>query len=153
MTNRSASSLLHDMVSRVAVLAPVIAIGALLVGHSLFSPSPWVIAAQVFAVGIGIWARRSFSKGQFRTGADPAPGGLIRSGPYRIVRHPMYTAALVLVWSGVLSHWSTVNSLIGLSMVAVLVLRIPIEERAVREQYAEYEAYARTTKRLVPFVY
>jgi hypothetical protein len=75
------------------------AIAVLGVTGNLFSASPFVVAAQVAAIGLNVWARRSFQKGAFRVTAAPAGGSIIRRGPYRFIRHPMYSAALLFVWS------------------------------------------------------
>jgi protein-S-isoprenylcysteine O-methyltransferase Ste14 len=47
----------------------VVAIGVLAVTGNLFTSSPFVIAAQVAAVGLNVWARRSFQEGTFRVSA------------------------------------------------------------------------------------
>ena len=51
-----------------------------------------------------------------------APGGssIIRCGPYRFMRHPMYTAALLLfVWTAVVSHVSVLTLAIGIAVTVV----------------------------------
>jgi protein-S-isoprenylcysteine O-methyltransferase Ste14 len=145
-------SLVSRIVARLAVLAPVLAILALALLHSLVSRSPLVIAAQAAAVGLAIWARRSFAAGQFRVTAGAAPGGLIKIGPFRFIRHPMFTAALLFVWSAIIGHWSAASALIGLGLTLAIAIRIPVEERLVCARYPEYADYARATKRCIPFV-
>lgn len=120
--------------------------------HSLFSLSPFVIAAQVGAVGLNVWARRSFPKDAFRVAAVPSGSSVIRRGPYRFIRHPMYSAALLFIWTSILSHLSTLNLVIGLAVTVVIAVRIVTEERLLRARYPEYDEYARSTKALVPFI-
>ena len=143
---------MNKIISNFAVIAPVLALAALLLQRSLFSLSPLVIAAQAVAVGLAIWARRSFARGQFRVSAAPASGGLIKTGAFRVLRHPMYAAALLFVWAAILGHWSVANALIGIALVLVLLIRVPIEERLIQARYPEYGEYARTTKRVIPFL-
>lgn len=143
---------LDKLIARFAVLAPVVALALLALRHSLFSRSPFVIAAQLAAVGLAVWARRSFKAGQFRAVADPAAGGLIDSGPFRFIRHPMYAAALLLVWAAILGHWSVTNALIGFVLTLLIGMRMPIEERLVQARYPEYADYARRTKRVIPLL-
>lgn len=120
---------------------------------NLFSSSPFVIAAQVAAIGLGIWARRSFQKGAFRVTAAPGGSSIIREGPYRVVRHPMYSAALLLIWSGVVSHASVLTLAIGLAAIGLTAARVSAEERLLAARFPDYPDYARSTKALVPFVF
>jgi protein-S-isoprenylcysteine O-methyltransferase Ste14 len=78
--------------------------------------------------------------------------GVIRRGPYRLIRHPMYAAALVLIWATVLSHPSLLCLLVGAAVTVVVMPRILDEERRLRDRYPKYADYARSTKALVPFV-
>ncbi len=131
----------------------LIAIGILFIRRSVFSPSPWVIATQLFAIGLVIWARVTFMGQQFKVTADPGTGQLLQRGPYRFIRHPMYLAALLFVWASIISHWSLLNLFIGFLVVIVLIIRIHVEERLLWEKYPQYREYSHKTKRFIPFVW
>ncbi len=143
---------MSNLVARYSLFVVLLAIASLAFLHSLLSPSPWVIAGQVAGVGLAVWARRSFARGAFRITATPAGPAIMRHGPYRFVRHPQYAGATLVVWSSVLGHWSWVNAAIGTVVLAVVVARIVVEERLLRQRFPDYVAYARSTKRLVPFL-
>jgi protein-S-isoprenylcysteine O-methyltransferase Ste14 len=128
------------------------AIVVLAVTRSLFASAPVVIVVQALAVGLSVWARRSFPKGDFRVTAVPSGASIIRRGPYRFVRHPMYSAALLFIWAAILSHLSVVNVGIGLAVTLIVAMRVVAEERLLRARYPEYAEYARSTGALVPFV-
>ena len=132
------------------VIAAIVVLG---VTGNLFSPSPYVIAAQVLAIVVNLWARTSFQSGTFRVTAGPGASTLIRRGPYRFVRHPMYLAALVFIWAGIASHISLLTLAIGLVVTGVCLVRVIVEERLLRAKYPEYPDYARSTKALIPFLY
>jgi len=141
------------IISLLALPVLIAAYVILAVTGSLFSPSPLVIAAQVLAVGLSIWARRSFPKGAFRVAAAPAASAVIRRGPYRFIRHPMYAANLLFLWAAVLSHASAWTVALAVAVTAVVSVRIVFEERILRERYAaEYETYTRETKAVIPFL-
>lgn len=80
---------------------------------------------------------------------------VVERGPYRVVRHPAYTGA-VLTYLGIglaLGNWLSLLA-ISLSALAGYGYRIRIEERHLRRRLAGYEAYAeRTPYRLVPGVW
>jgi protein-S-isoprenylcysteine O-methyltransferase Ste14 len=132
------------------VLAAVVALAAT---GNLLSASPLVIAAQVAAVMLNLWARSSFEKGTFRVEAAPGGTSLIRRGPYRVLRHPMYSAALMFVWASVLGHISAFTVGLGVAVTALTMVRVGAEERLLQAQYPDYGEYMRTTKALVPFLY
>ncbi len=138
--------------SPLPLLLVIAAIILLAVTGNLFSSSPWVIAAQVAAVLLNLWARASFQRGTFRVTAGPEATSLLRGGPYRLIRHPMYGAALVFIWAGVASHISAWTVATGVLVTAVCVVRVVVEERLLRATYPEYLAYSRSTKALIPFV-
>lgn len=142
------------MVTSVLPLVFVVAaIVALAATGNLFSSSPFVIAAQVAAVGLNVWARRSFQKGTFRVSAAPAGTSIIRRGPYRVIRHPMYSAALLFIWAAVVSHASVLTLTIGIAATVVAIARVVAEERLLRAKYPEYHEYTRSTKALVPYLF
>jgi protein-S-isoprenylcysteine O-methyltransferase Ste14 len=142
------------MITSVVPLLFVIgSIAVLGVTGNLFSWSPLVIAVQAAAVGLAIWARRSFQRGTFRVTAAPGGSSIIREGPYRVVRHPMYSAALLIVWAAVVSHVSGLTLAIGVAMTGVAMARVFAEERLLVARFPEYSDYARSTNALVPFVF
>jgi len=80
---------------------------------------------------------------------------LVTRGPYRILRHPMYTG-LFLFFIGL--SLILCEAFICLGYMAVLVpgavRRIPMEERMLEERFGdEFEAYRARTWKLIPFVY
>ena len=138
--------------SPVPLVFAVAAIAVLGVTGNLFASSPFVITAQVAAVILNLWARISFQKGTFRVTAAPSGAPIITRGPYRFIRHPMYSAALIFIWAGVASHLSVFTLAIGIAITAVVITRVIVEERLLRAKYPEYLDYSRSTKPLIPFV-
>ncbi len=143
---------MSTFITRFALLAVITGLIVLAATGSLFSASPIVIALQLGAIALAVWARRSFPDGAFRVGATPATDTVIQRGPYRFIRHPMYAAALLIVWTAVLSHRSLTSLAVGIVVTGVAAVRIVLEERLLRDRYAEYAAYARATKAVVPFL-
>jgi protein-S-isoprenylcysteine O-methyltransferase Ste14 len=125
-------------------------------GGSLAVSSPILgaIGAVVFASGIAlaIWARVHLGRNWGMPMTQKAEPELVTSGPYRFVRHPIYSGLL----AGVLGTALATN-LIGLIIVAVLgayfYYSASIEEKNLMATFpTSYLAYRANTKMLIPFV-
>ena len=125
----------------------------LLVTRNLFSSSPFVICLQVVAFLLFLWARVTFGRRSYHVVADPTEGGLVTSGPYRYIRHPIYAAICLFTWAGVAAHWSWSSGLCGGLILASTVTRIFCEEALVAARYPEYARYKATTWCMIPYVY
>ncbi len=130
----------------------LLAIGGLIYTNSLLGRGPLAIGLQVAAITLMLWARLTFGIRSFHYAANPTEGGLVTTGPYRWMRHPIYAAILLFVWAGVGSNPSPVSAALGGVVTAMLFLRMFFEEALVRQRYPEYADYARRTKRVIPFI-
>jgi protein-S-isoprenylcysteine O-methyltransferase Ste14 len=117
----------------------------------------WVIvlgiALQVASLLLAISARRHL--GQFWSGEITKKVGheLVRTGPYRFVRHPIYTALLGM-FLGMAIVSGDAHAFVGLVLVTFAYWRkIRLEERNLTELFGPtYDEYCRTTRALVPWV-
>jgi protein-S-isoprenylcysteine O-methyltransferase Ste14 len=140
-------------VSIVSLLLMIAGLLGLIASRSLLSRAPVVIAVQVAAFALMVWARVTFGRRSFHAAADPTAGGLVTTGPYRFVRHPIYTAVCLFAFAGAAAHLSPVA--VGLALLLLLgaIGRMLCEERLVAEHYPEYADYAARTRRMLPFVF
>ena len=103
---------------------------------------------------LGLWALSSNRPGNFNIRPMPREGGsLVQRGPYRWVRHPMYTsvlgAGLACAWAGQ-SVWAWL-SLAALALV--LAVKAHYEEQWMLAAHSGYAAYRVRTWRVLPGVY
>jgi protein-S-isoprenylcysteine O-methyltransferase Ste14 len=127
-------------------------LGLLYTGN-LLSSSPLVVLLQVAAIVLLVWARVAFGSRSFHFTAGPTEGGLVTRGPYRYIRHPIYTSICLFIWASVAGHWSRGTVLCGVSVLGGAVVRTLCEEALVAAKYPEYREYAKTTWRMVPYVF
>ena len=115
----------------------------------------WLGAALTVAgIAFAMWAR--FHIGRNWSGFVTLKEGhaLVRTGPYAIVRHPIYTGLLLAVL-GTAIVYRGVSGLIAFALLGIEWKRKSLlEERLMIEQFgAEYFEYRREVKGLVPFVW
>lgn len=140
-------------VSVVAAYGLIAAILVLCAEGGLCSWSPVVVALQGAAVLLSVWARVTFGLRSLHFAADPTPGGLVTTGPYRFIRNPIYAAVGLFVWSGIAVHLRFITVALGVLVAGALVVRTLCEERLLRAHFPEYAAYSRRTSRLIPFIF
>jgi protein-S-isoprenylcysteine O-methyltransferase Ste14 len=94
--------------------------------------------------------------GEYFTGDVTAKADqpVINSGPYRLVRHPSYTAGMMM-FIGVglaLGNWLSL-ALLTIATVATYSYRVAIEERALLDTIGEpYRSYMKERKRFIPYI-
>jgi protein-S-isoprenylcysteine O-methyltransferase Ste14 len=121
---------------------------------SVHSPVLGAVGAVVFVMGIAlaIWARVQLGRNWGMPMTQKAEPELVTDGPYRFVRHPIYSGLL----AGVLGTALATN-LIGLIIVAVLggyfYYSASVEEKNLTATFpTAYPAYRTSTKMLIPFI-
>lgn len=153
--------------SRLGQLALGIIAALLLFQHNLpfaflyepFVPhSPMVadigLALTIAGVGCAIWARFTLGRNWSGTVTVKQNHELIRSGPYSIVRHPIYSSILLAFFGTVLA----IGQVRGLTALAIIVLTFRLksltEESFMVQQFgARYVTYKREVKALIPYVW
>ncbi|RNC67351.1 MAG: isoprenylcysteine carboxylmethyltransferase family protein [Desulfuromonadales bacterium] len=114
-------------------------------GLVLFAVGWWIVTLAMlenpFAVSV---VRLQEERGQ----------RVIDSGVYRVVRHPMYAGALLLMVGMALWLESYAAAVLAIIPVGTLVLRIRIEEEFLRQKLKGYDEYTKRVRyRLIPFLW
>ena len=136
-----------------AFAAMVIGIAGLFFKGALFATHPAVIAFQAAMFLLMVWSRIVFGRRSFHAAADPTAGGLVTTGPYAYLRHPIYAAVIHFAWAGALSHFSWTVLAYAETVTAGAFIRMHVEEYLLKRTYPEYADYKRRVKKLVPYVY
>jgi protein-S-isoprenylcysteine O-methyltransferase Ste14 len=139
--------------SLVGLLAMVVGIIGLGATHNLFSWNPVTLVLQALAIVLMVWARVTFGARSFHAAANPTAGGLVDTGPYHYIRHPIYTAVCLFALGGIVAHPSALSATLGALLLAGSLTRMLCEERLLREAMPEYAEYAKKTRRMIPGVY
>ncbi len=78
---------------------------------------------------------------------------LLKTGPYRIIRHPMYTSILLFFIPTLINNFTLYSLFVYLILLIDLVLKLHYEERLLMDAFSNYAEYKKETFKLVPFLY
>jgi protein-S-isoprenylcysteine O-methyltransferase Ste14 len=114
----------------------------------------WPSALVVAAFALLIWAIISLRSHTLTALPEVRQGAeMTTAGPYRWIRHPMYSAVLLLTVAWVLMNFTWWRVLIWLVLAANLTIKMFYEESLLSAHYPAYADYKRKTWRLVPFLF
>jgi protein-S-isoprenylcysteine O-methyltransferase Ste14 len=125
-------------------------------GHGVATdPARAAVGLALFALGLGfaIWARVHIGRNWGTPMTQKDEPELVTSGPYRLVRHPIYSGILAAgIGTAVGLSWVWLAA-VGLAGV-YFIYSATVEEGYLSEQFPnDYPRYKRSTKMLVPFVF
>lgn len=153
-SNRDAQR--HTIVAWTFVAVQAILLVGIVVGPR---DETWHVAEAIrsaglvlFALGvaIGLWAAARLGRGLT---PSPLPNGqveLVTLGPYRWVRHPMYTAVMVIAAAIAIRAGSIAVVAQAIALVALFNAKARWEEDRLAATFAGYDAYMAATPRFLP---
>jgi len=147
---------LHASIANIALIVLIFPIPGL---TRRFLPSSLLLTIagltiQAAFIGLAAWARRHLGSNWSREVRIASGHQLVRSGPYRFVRHPIYTAVLGM-YVGTCLVSGELHSIVALAMMLAAYWRkIRLEERVLGETFhADHDDYRRHTWALIPGLY
>ncbi len=123
-------------------------------GLAVHSVSMQIVGLLLFVAGLGlaVWARIYLGRNWGMPMAEKDEPELVTSGPYRFVRHPIYSGLLAAILGTALItniYWLVALVLVG----AYFVYSASVEERLMTTSFpAAYPDYRAKTKMLIPFL-
>jgi protein-S-isoprenylcysteine O-methyltransferase Ste14 len=156
----------ENAVRRLRYLIPII-IGSYLVFRGRRFPQPFdiqivppadatqVLAATLCLCGLGIclWARAVLGRNWSGTVTLKENHELIVRGPYRLVRHPIYTGLIAMLIATAIQK-GQIAGVIGIVLVSVSFwIKSTYEEEVMLKQFPDqYADYQKRVKRIIPFL-
>ena len=124
-------------------------------GHGV-NTDPWLagLGLAFFAMGLGfaIWARIHIGRNWGTPMMEKSEPELVVSGPYRLVRHPIYSGILVAgIGTALALSWWWLSAVVLAGVYFLYSARV--EERYLTDEFPDtYPTYKRSTKMLLPFI-
>ena len=136
----------HFLVASQFVLAAIVILTA------NWWPLRWsVLLLSCPGVLLGVWAFLEIGLSKVRIHPSTTESTqLTRSGPYRIVRHPMYTSLLWIAAILVITPFVWWRIAIWFALCGVLLAKTSEEEKSLRARFCEYAAYQRQVGKMLP---
>jgi protein-S-isoprenylcysteine O-methyltransferase Ste14 len=107
----------------------------------------------VLSLFLALWAM-FIMKFHFNGAPEVLPGVTLKtSGPYKLIRHPMYTSLLILGAVWIINDFSVIRLVIFIILLTDLLYKIDYEEKCILEKFPEYTEYKKHTKRIIPFIF
>ena len=152
--------------SRLSFVLPMLAVAVLLLVHRgppwllvPLVPGGWVrygIAVVVIVAGLGFsaWARTTLGGNWSGTVTVKEGHELIQSGPYRRIRHPIYTGILIALFGTGLAGGRVYGLLAFLLALVTIGRKARLEERWMEQEFGErYTEYRQRSWALLPWIY
>lgn len=114
----------------------------------------WAFVVSFFGIVLGVWAVVTMKLDNLNIIPDVRQDArLVRKGPYKIIRHPMYCAILLALLPFVIDRPSSFMVIIFTLLLATLLIKLNYEEHLLRNHFRDYDVYSKHTWRLIPFIY
>ena len=122
--------------------------------------SPYAQTCSIIGVALLLTGAALILAGFLKLGKNLTPlpypkehAALIETGPYRIVRHPIYSGGIIMAFGWAL--W--INGWLTIVYAAILLIFLDIksrrEEQWLKDKFADYAQYQERVRKLIPFLY
>lgn len=129
-------------------------LGLLVFTGPLIPGNWWAILLLMLGGFVGLWAIYTIRLGNLSASPYVKVGGyMVAKGPYRFIRHPMYTGLILVSWALVAGHFTTYRLIFALILTTALVIKLNLEEEYLKKSFEPYTDYIRKTKKLIPFIW
>jgi protein-S-isoprenylcysteine O-methyltransferase Ste14 len=132
--------------------------GFLMMGLLLLPRQPELpLTAKIVSSGLMILGNAAVIAILARLGRSfsilPEARRLVTSGPYRLVRHPLYLAEAIATLGIFMQYLSVLAALLVIAQFVFQLIRMQCEEQVLLKAFPDYEAYSRRTARIIPGIY
>ena len=126
----------------------------LMVFSKWISPNYYLSAIQIVGFIVAAWAILEMNKSKINIAPTPLSGSsLIQSGPYKLVRHPMYLSLILTLTPAIISYYNPINLCVFVIFIINLFFKMFFEEALLKDFFPDYKDYMKISWRLFPYVF
>lgn len=125
----------------------------------MFATGPWVAKTpELFLIEmlggvLGMWALWTMKPRHLSALPEIKPQSPLQTGgPYRWIRHPMYTAVLLFTLALVVEEFSPLRWMVWCILVVDLYLKLQYEEKLLMKAFPDYRYYQAHSHKLIPWI-
>ncbi|HPD65212.1 MAG TPA: isoprenylcysteine carboxylmethyltransferase family protein [Bacteroidia bacterium] len=143
------------IISRILVLIQFVILILLLITGDFIAGSVAGGISQSFGIFLGIWSVIAMSNSKLSVFPLPRNGAkLITHGPYRTIRHPMYTSLFLIFTPLVAMYFSWLRVILLIILFITLWIKMTFEEKRLIEKFDDqYREYQKKTWQIIPFIF
>lgn len=143
----------HSFQSYLFVIIQLLCLGGIVITGPVLASCTITVGLELLGFALGLWALGTMTVRNLNILPDIRAGSrLVMHGPYRYIRHPMYSALLLVTLALILDAFSTERLIIWVILVGDLWVKLNYEEQLLVGHFGEYKDYQQRTKRIIPFL-
>jgi protein-S-isoprenylcysteine O-methyltransferase Ste14 len=120
----------------------------------IFTSNIVVLSFEVFALFLIAWTLWTIKFDKFSLlKQSTKKSRLVPKGPFVYIRHPIYTALIILSTSWVYSQINIPRVLVWIILMVTVILTIIYYEHILSKQVSDFGLYKQRTYRIIPFIY
>jgi protein-S-isoprenylcysteine O-methyltransferase Ste14 len=113
-----------------------------------------LLTIQFVGVALLVWTWFNLVPGKFHIMPDTIKyAKLVTTGPFRLIRHPMYASLLIYLLPLVINYFSYLRLAVLLVFSVNMIIKLLYEEKLLKLRFPEYGSYMKRSYRLVPFIF
>lgn len=144
----------HKFKARALVLIQALCVAVILLTGGPLAKSLPLLILELAGIALVFWAFAAMGlKNLTATPLVKADASLVTTGPYALIRHPMYAALLLVVWILAVDRCTLLRLAAAAVLTVNLTVKLLFEERLLKAHFAGYGAYMEKTWRLIPFLF
>lgn len=129
-------------------------LGLIAITGPIIPTNPWLLVLEAAGILLGGWAILTMGIGNFNiTSVVKRNSRLVTTGPYALIRHPMYTALLLTTLPLIVNSFTLFRLSIWLLLFVDLLFKLNYEEGLLKRALPGYSKYIETSNHLIPFVF
>jgi len=109
---------------------------------------------ELLGILLAVWAIYVMKKSKINIAPQPRKDAiLVSDGPYRFIRHPMYTSIVIAITPVIISHWDANRFYFLMFLYVNLILKLLFEESLLVKHFPNYANYSKKTWRIIPYIF